>query len=76
MRGIRSAQCKVTLTRRLLWEQLGLQAIVVPSSVGPFTFGYSVRMQTGKRTKPGAVSLTWIDVRSDEEEREVRERGL
>ena len=57
-------------------EQLGLQAIVVPSSVGPFTFGYSVRMQTGKRTKPGAVSLTWIDVRSDEEEREVRERGL
>jgi len=33
-------------------------------------------MQSGKRTKPGAVSLTWIDVRSDEEEREVKERGL
>ena len=57
-------------------EQLGLQAIVLPTSVGPFTFGYSVRMQSGKRTRPGAVSLTWIDVRSDEEEREVRERSL
>ena len=57
-------------------EQLGLQAIVVPSSVGPFTFGYSARMQSGKRTKPGAVSLTWIDARSDEEEREVGERSL
>jgi len=57
-------------------EQLGLQAIVVPSSLGPFTFGYAVRMQSGKRTKPGAVSLTWIDVRSDEEERDVKERGL
>lgn len=57
-------------------EQLGLQAIVVPFSLGPFTFGYTVRMQSGKRTKPGAVSLTWIDVRSDDEEREVKERGL
>ena len=31
---------------------------------------------SAKRTKPGTMSLTWIEVRSDEEEREVRERGL
>ncbi|HXI02208.1 MAG TPA: ester cyclase [Candidatus Saccharimonadales bacterium] len=57
-------------------EQLGLQAIVVPTSLGPAKFGYTVRMQSGNRAKPGAVSLTWIDIRSAEEEREVRERGL
>ena len=56
-------------------EQLGLQALVLPISAGPFTFGYAARVQSGKRTKPGAVSLTWIDVRSDEEESEVRERS-
>jgi steroid delta-isomerase-like uncharacterized protein len=53
-------------------EQLGLQVIVQPRSVGPFSFGSSVRAQSGKRTKPGAVSLTWIQVRSEEEAQEVR----
>ena len=53
-------------------EQLGLQAIVQPRSVGPFSFGSSVRAQSGKRTKPGAVSLTWIEVRSEEEAQQVR----
>jgi len=62
--------------QKSLVEQLGLQAMIVPTALGPFTFGYSVRMQSGKRTKPGAVSLTWLDVRSDVNEREVRERGM
>ena len=53
-------------------EQLGLQAIVAPTSLGPMTFGSSARVSSGKLMKPGAVSLTWIDARSDEEEREVR----
>ena len=53
-------------------EQLGLQVIVQPRSVGPFSFGSSVRAQSGKRTKPGAFSLTWIQVRSEEEAQEVR----
>jgi steroid delta-isomerase-like uncharacterized protein len=57
-------------------EQLGLQAIVVPTTVGPISFGYSAHMSPRKPTKPGAVSLTWIDARSDEEEREVRDRSL
>ena len=56
-------------------EQLGLQAIVQPYSVGPFTFGMSVRATTGKRTKPGAFSLTWIEVHSEEEAKEVRQRA-
>jgi hypothetical protein len=56
-------------------EQLGLQAIVQPHSIGPFTFGTSVRATSGKRTKPGAFSLTWIEVHSEEEVNEVRQRG-
>ena len=55
--------------RRAFVEQLGLQVIVQPRSVGPFSFGSSVRAQSGKRTKPGAFSLTWIQVRSEEEAR-------
>jgi Predicted ester cyclase len=55
-------------------EQLGLQVIVQPYFLGAFAFGSSVRMESGKRTKPGAVSLTWIQVRSDQEAQEVVER--
>jgi hypothetical protein len=56
-------------------EQLGLQAIVVPSSVGPVTFRFSARVSTARVAKPGAFSLTWIEARSKEEEREVSERS-
>ena len=61
--------------QKTLVEQLGLQAIVLPYAIGPFSFGTSVRATTGKRTKPGAFSLTWIEVQSDEEADEVMERG-
>jgi steroid delta-isomerase-like uncharacterized protein len=54
-------------------EQLGLQVIVQPHRLGPFSFGNSVRVQSGKRTKPGAFSLTWIQVRSEEEAQQVRD---
>lgn len=45
---------------RLVPEQLGMQVLVQPHSAGPFSFGYSVMAQTGKRTKPGAFSITTI----------------
>jgi hypothetical protein len=53
-------------------EQLGLQTVVQPYTSGPFAFGTSVSVQTGKRTRPGAVSITAIQVRSDEEVERVR----
>jgi steroid delta-isomerase-like uncharacterized protein len=61
--------------QRTLVEQLGLQVVVQPHAIGPFAFGTSVRATTGKRTKPGAFSSTWIEVHSDEEVNEVIERG-
>lgn len=54
-------------------EQLGLQVIAQPHSVGPFSFGCSVRCQSGKLTKPKAVSLAWIQARTEEEVGQVRE---
>lgn len=54
-------------------EQLGLQVIVQPHSAGPFSFGHSVRTQSGKLTKPKAVGLTWIQARSEEEVGHIRE---
>ena len=53
-------------------EQLGLQTIVQPYSIGPVSFGDSVYLQLGKLTRPGAFSLTSISVRSEEEAQEVR----
>jgi predicted ester cyclase len=56
-------------------EQLGLQVIVSPYSVGSVSFGDSVYLQLGKRTKPAAFCLTSLSVRSDQEAREVRGYG-
>jgi steroid delta-isomerase-like uncharacterized protein len=55
-----------------LVEQLGLDVIVQPRSVGPFTFGVSTHV-AGKDTKPGAVSMTVLEARSEEEQQRVRE---
>jgi steroid delta-isomerase-like uncharacterized protein len=57
---------------KLFAEQLGLQAVVQPKAVGPFTFGTSTSVQSGKRTKPGAFSITALQVRSDQEVEHVR----
>ena len=58
--------------RQTLADQMGLQVIVQPHAVGPFQFGSAVRADSGNRARPGVFSLTWIDVRSDEEAEEVR----
>ena len=55
-------------------EQLGLQVLVQPDKLGPFSFGYSVLAQTGKFNKPGAFAITGI-WNKDEETPEIRDRG-
>jgi steroid delta-isomerase-like uncharacterized protein len=57
--------------QRGLVEQLGLQVIVQPYELGPVSFGSSVHMASGNPARPGAFSLTWIDVRSDAEAEQV-----
>ena len=54
---------------RLVPEQLGVQVLVQPRSIGPFSFGNSVAVQSGKKTKPGAFSITtiWNEAEQDEE---------
>ena len=54
-----------------LVKQLGLQVVVQPQALGPVEFGTSVRMNLEKQKKPGAFSVTMIEVRSDEEAAEV-----
>jgi predicted ester cyclase/heme-degrading monooxygenase HmoA len=53
--------------RQTMAEQLGLQVIVQPHAIGPLQFGYAVRAAGDSRKTPGAVSLTWLDSRSEEE---------
>jgi steroid delta-isomerase-like uncharacterized protein len=54
---------------RLVPEQLGLQVIVQPDSVGPFSFGNSVAVQSGNKSRPGAFSITtiWNEAEQDED---------
>jgi steroid delta-isomerase-like uncharacterized protein len=45
---------------RTIPEQLGLQVLVQPFKVGPFLFGNSTAVHSGKKTKPGAFGITTI----------------
>lgn len=45
---------------RAIPDQLGLQVLIQPFKAGPFAFGNSVGVQSGKKTKPGAFGITTI----------------
>ncbi|HKF50529.1 MAG TPA: ester cyclase [Terracidiphilus sp.] len=54
---------------------LGLDVIVQPRAIGPFSFGTSTRAATGTTAIPGAFSITWIEARSEEEKQKIMESG-
>jgi steroid delta-isomerase-like uncharacterized protein len=56
-------------------DQLGLQVVVQPTAIGPFSFGTSVRVSTGNTAKPGAYSITALRARSAQEIATVSERS-
>lgn len=56
-------------------EQLGLQALVVPAGEPPMVFGMSVRTDLGNTAVPGALSMTWIEVGSEQDMFEVQGRS-
>lgn len=59
---------------RAIFEQLGLQVVVQPFALGPFRFGSSTSVQTGKQVKPGVFSITQLINDTDDEVLETRNR--
>jgi steroid delta-isomerase-like uncharacterized protein len=59
--------------QRTLVDQLGFRVSVVPAQAGLVAFGTSAYVQPGNRARPGAFSLTSIQVRSDKEAEQVRD---
>lgn len=62
---IETADEKITSVRGyfdsgVLPQQLGLQALVQPHELGPFSFGNAVAVHSGKKTLPGAFGVTVI----------------
>jgi steroid delta-isomerase-like uncharacterized protein len=60
---------------RAIPDQLGLQVIVQPNAIGPFTFGRAVRTSGGSTVKPGAFSITALRARDASDEAAVSERS-
>jgi len=52
-------------------RQLGLQVAVQPPPMGPVSFGTAVYTQPGNLARPGALSLTAITARSEEEVQQI-----
>ncbi|MGH2720932.1 MAG: ester cyclase [Actinomycetota bacterium] len=62
---VRAADC--FWDHKTLLEQLGLEVTTMPPVVGPFHTGFAARATSGRRTRPGAVSLTWLVTRTPED---------
>lgn len=62
----------LTFDRHALWEQAGLQVLVLPHTQGASQFGYSMRVASGNRAVPGVIALTWIAARDAEEQDHIR----
>ena len=58
---------------RELPRQIGLDVIVQPAQVGPFRFGTSTMVQTGKTQEPAAFSITYLEARDDDVVKTVSE---
>lgn len=58
-----------------LMEQLGCRVDVNPKQLGPVKFGVSYRLDLGKKTEPGAFSLTSITFRNDQDEKAITEHA-
>ncbi|GAA2551875.1 ester cyclase [Pseudonocardia hydrocarbonoxydans] len=61
--------------QKTMVEQLGMQALVIPSDEGPMHFGFSLRTDLGRTAVPGALSMTWADVADEAEEAELARRS-
>lgn len=48
-------------------RQLGMQVLVQPKEIGPYTFGNAVRTASPNKSKPGAFSITALRARSPED---------
>jgi steroid delta-isomerase-like uncharacterized protein len=75
MEGERIRSVRGYFDSRAVPDQLGLQVIVQPRTIGPVAFGYSTAMQGGKPRMPGAFSITSLQVRSDQEGKAVYENS-
>jgi steroid delta-isomerase-like uncharacterized protein len=60
---------------RAIPEQLGLQVLVQPKTIGPFTFGRATRAWAGSTVKPGAFSITALQARDAADEAAVAEQS-
>ena len=54
-------------------SQLGLDIIVQPSQIGPFKFGISTEVQTGRLDEPVAFSITTLHARDADSVQKVRD---
>jgi steroid delta-isomerase-like uncharacterized protein len=59
--------------RTSLMEQLGVQVHVQPHAVGPVRFGVCTSVKSNNPAPPGAVSLTMIEARNDDEVQQIRD---
>jgi len=60
---------------RELPAQLGLQVIVQPHAIGPFSLGTSTRVVSGRGGSPGAFTVTSLEGRTAAETEEIRKLG-
>lgn len=73
-RALRWASCSHSPAARAA-PAPGLDVIFQPKQFGPFRFGRSTEVRTGKRGEPAAFSITCLEADDDPSVEEVRNRS-
>lgn len=71
--GIRSARSY--FDSLALLRQLGLPASAQPDPMGPFSFGVSTRVQSGRKLQPGAFTVTRLRARNGADMAALQDAG-
>lgn len=73
--GSQVASVESYFDRQTLAEQLGHQVIIQPDTDGTWHFGYAYSITADRVMAPGAIGMTWIDVRTSDEAEQVEALG-
>jgi hypothetical protein len=57
-------------------QQLGLNVVLQPRALGPFTFGTAVKSSSKNPNKPGFFTMTWIELKVEDDLNAFQQESL
>lgn len=71
LRGDQVQSVQMYFDVRIFYDQMGLQALVLPKNMGPVHFDIAVHVSFGRHTRPGAFTINKFELQTPKERKEI-----